>query len=159
MNIVTYPDPILRKQCVDVINFDGDLKQEIDDMARTMYASRGIGIAAPQVGISKNIVLVDPSCDRQGNQPLTMINPVILWHADQQTINKEGCLSLPNIDLFVPRYVKIDVEYRDIDGLKRLVSASDVLARIMQHEIDHIRGIMMLDRVGRSVRRLTLKKL
>lgn len=159
LRIVTYPDPVLERQCDDVAEFDVDLKRLVDDMAEAMYASRGVGLAAPQVGLSKNIVLVDPSAGESGNQLVAMVNPKITWCGDDLEVGEEGCLSLPGVGLQVPRSMHVVVEYLDIRGQAHRLDCTAWQARIVQHEVDHLLGITMLKRVGRLARQMALKNL
>lgn len=159
LRIVTYPDPVLEQQCDDVVEFDTDLKRLVDDMAEAMYASHGVGLAAPQVGLSKNIILVDPSAGESGNQLVAMVNPRITWRGDDIEVGEEGCLSLPGVCLRVPRSVHVVVEYLDIEGQVHRLDCTTWQARIVQHEIDHLSGITILKRVGYLTRQMALKTL
>lgn len=159
LRIITYPDPILERSCDDVVEFGVDLKKLVDDMAEVMYASRGVGLAAPQVGLSKNIILVDPSSGESGNQLVVMVNPKITWCGDDIKVGEEGCLSLPGVKLWVPRSMHLVVEYLDTAGKARRLDCTGWQARIVQHEVDHLLGITMLKKVGRLARQMALKNL
>lgn len=157
--IVTYPNIILDNVCDDVTEFGSELRQLIDDMSEIMYASNGIGLAAPQIGVSKNVILADPTGGESDNNLTIMINPKILSSSAQTEIAIEGCLSLPGIFLSISRPIHVTIEYSDIDGKICHKACSNLLARIVQHEIEHLQGIMMLNKVGQLTKKMTLKKL
>lgn len=156
--IVKYGDPLLRKITSRVIKFDKSLRKLVEDMFETMYANEGVGLAAPQIGISKRVLVLDvdyPSkryIDEQTKKevalysPLVLINPVII-QKEGQMISREGCLSFPNVYLEVIRYESIIVRYQDLLGKERkLISKSDLLCRCIQHEIDHLDGKLFVDK-------------
>lgn len=158
LDIVKYGDPVLRKFTSRVIKFDKSLRKLVEDMFETMYASEGIGLAAPQVGVSKRVLVLDvdyPSkryIDEQTKKevnsynPLVLINPVLI-HKEGQIISKEGCLSFPNVYLDVIRYESIIVRYQDLLGKERKLSGKgDLLCRCIQHEIDHLDGRLFVDK-------------
>ena len=158
LKIVQYGDPGLRKVTSRVIKFDKSLKKLIEDMFETMYASEGIGLAAPQIGVSKRVLVLDvdyPSkryVDEQTKKevssynPMVLINPVII-QKEGQIISKEGCLSFPNVCFDVIRHKKIIVRYQDLLGKERkLLSEGDLTCRCIQHEIDHLDGKLFIDK-------------
>lgn len=158
LKIVQYGDPILRKVTSRVIKFDKSLKKLIEDMFETMYASEGIGLAAPQIGVSKRVLVLDvdyPSkryIDEQTKKevnsynPMVLINPVII-QKEGQIISKEGCLSFPNVYFDVIRHKKIIVRYQDLLGKERkFLAEEDLLCRGIQHEIDHLDGKLFIDK-------------
>ncbi|OGI19494.1 MAG: peptide deformylase [Candidatus Melainabacteria bacterium RIFCSPHIGHO2_02_FULL_34_12] len=158
LDIVQYGDPGLRKVTSRVIKFDKSLKKLIEDMFETMYASEGIGLAAPQIGVSKRVLVLDvdyPSkryIDEKTNKevesynPLVLINPVII-QKEGQIISKEGCLSFPNVYFDVIRHKKILVRYQDLLGKERkLIAEDDLRCRCIQHEIDHLDGKLFIDK-------------
>lgn len=159
MKVVVYPDPILDRPCDDVTAFGPGLKRLADDMAVAMYASRGVGLAAPQVGLSRRLILIDPSGGDSGNELVALANPKITWTSGEMDTMEEGCLSLPGIYLPIPRAVACDVEYLDLDGETRTMRCTGWKARIVQHETEHLLGITMLSKVGSLARRLALKNL
>lgn len=159
MKVVTYPDPILDRPCDDVTTFDQSLKRLSDDMAEAMYASHGVGLAAPQVGLSRRFILVDPSAGEAGNELIALANPRITWSSTELATSEEGCLSLPGVFIPIVRPVACDVEYFDIDGEIRSMKCSGWKARIVQHEVEHLIGITMLNKVGSLARKLALKNL
>lgn len=166
LEIVKYGDPVLRKITSRVIKFDKSLKKLIEDMFETMYASEGIGLAAPQVGVSKRVLVLDvdyPSRryenekekgekkDENIYNPMVLVNPVIFQHEGEMD-SYEGCLSFPGVFFKVKRYQKIAIRYQDILGKERkLESEGNLLCRCLQHEIDHLDGKLMVDRPADEV--------
>jgi peptide deformylase len=154
-------DPVLRKRA-DEVTMDADsgvpagIRQLIADMFDTMYAEEGIGLAAPQIGESVRVIVVDPH--EEGVQPFALINPRILSFSDDLDRAEEGCLSLPGLREVVERPLQVVVEGLDRDGHPVRIEADNLVARILQHEVDHIDGIMFLDRVSPLKRKMLLKK-
>ena len=158
--IVQYGDPGLRKVTSRVLKFDKSLRKLIEDMFETMYASDGVGLAAPQIGVSKRVLVLDvdyPSkryIDEQTKKEVTSYNPMVLINPvliqkEGQMISKEGCLSFPNVVIDVIRFKKIIVRYQDLLGKERkLVAEDDLLCRCMQHEIDHLDGKLFVDKTA-----------
>ena len=140
-NIRIDDDPLLRKQSREVTKFDNRLKYLVEDMFETMYHAEGVGLAAPQVGILKRVIVID---DREGNK-LEMVNPVIK-EMDGEEVQIEGCLSIPHKQGSVKRATHIIVDYYDKDNNKKTLETRDFFARIIQHEIDHLNGILYSDR-------------
>ena len=156
--IVEYGDPILRRVTSRVIKFDKSLRKLVEDMFETMYAHDGIGLAAPQIGVSKRVLVLDvdyPSkryIDEQTKKevnsydPLVLINPVII-QKEGEIVSREGCLSFPNVVIDVIRHKKIIVRYQDLLGKERkLAGDGDLLCRCIQHEIDHLDGKLFVDK-------------
>ncbi len=158
LKIYTYPDKVLRKATQPVEAFDDTLKKLTEDMAETMYDAPGIGLAAPQVGKSLKLIVVDTS---QGTSPkqdyLVMANPEIVAHQGKQ-IDEEGCLSVPELVSKVQRYKKITVTYQDVAGNNKQMEVEDRFAVVLQHEIDHLNGILFLDHLSTLKRNLYKKK-
>jgi peptide deformylase len=144
--IVKDPDPVLREVAKEVTKFNDNLKKLLKDMAETMYDAEGVGLAAPQVGISKRVIVVDVGDE---NGLVEMVNPVIVEQEGEQ-LGPEGCLSIPNLNGEVRRADRIVVEGQNSDGEKFIVKASGYFARAFQHEIDHLNGILFTD-VAESV--------
>ncbi len=162
LEIVEYPDSILSTVCVDVLEGLDDLdrlKINIDKMIETMYASGGVGLAAPQVNLVNRIAIIDPSGGDEANQLVVMINPRVTWKSPEAELGEEGCLSLPGVTLQVLRSAAINVEYIDAMGRLQQDRCTGYKARIVQHEVDHLDGLMMLDRVGSLTRKLALQHL
>ena len=148
-NIVKDGDPVLRKICRSVISFDEKLATLIDDMLDTMYKYDGIGLAASQVGILKRVIVYDIKYFEEDEkpEPHILINPVITSRSKTMIEVEEGCLSFPDLYEKVKRHEKVTVEYTDIKGKKKKINAKDIEAVVLQHEIDHLDGIVFLDRV------------
>lgn len=148
LKIVKYPSDILKQKLLPVENFNSDLKYIVRDMFETMYAHNGIGLAANQVGINKRIVVVDISLKGEKKVlPIALINPEITYQSKKKQIAEEGCLSFPGFFDKISRSVSIEVEYYDINGKKQKILAEGLLARVLQHEIDHINGITFIERM------------
>ncbi len=148
LKIVKYPSDILKQKLLPVENFNSDLKYIVRDMFETMYAHNGIGLAANQVGINKRIVVVDISLKGEKKVlPIALINPIITYQSKKKQIAEEGCLSFPGFFDKISRSVSIEVEYYDINGKKQKILAEGLLARVLQHEIDHINGITFIERM------------
>lgn len=141
--IVKDPDPVLRKKAKPVTKISGTIKQLLDDMAQTMYDAPGVGLAAPQVGVSKRIVVFDPG--EEGWDLVELINPEIIAKEEWGVVGIEGCLSIPGMIGDVPRYRKIKVTALDRHGRQFWLEAEDWVARVIQHEVDHLDGIMYTD--------------
>lgn len=139
-NIVKYPDPILREKAVEVKKFNERLGKLLDDMAETMYDAHGVGLAAPQVGISKRVMVVDV-----GEELIEMVNPEIIEKSGEQIEPPEGCLSIPGLLGYVKRANKIRVKGQDRNGNPIEIEAEGFLARAFQHEIDHLDGVLFID--------------
>ena len=142
--IRTDEDPILRKKSKIVANFNNRLEVLIDDMSETMDVAYGVGLAAPQVGILKRLIVVD-NRDEEENKRFYMLNPVIL-EKEGEEISMEGCLSIPGKQGTVKRAKNIKVKYNDLTGEEKIMEAEDFLARIIQHEMDHLDGILYTDK-------------
>lgn len=159
LKLVKYPDPVLTRSCEQVVEFNDELRALIDGMSDIMYSSEGVGLAASQVGAPKRVLLIDPTGGEDANAMLALINPRVTWHSPEMETSQEGCLSLPGAILQVPRSVAVDVEYHDVMGNHVVRRFTEFEARIVQHEIDHLNGVLMIDKVGRLARTLVLKGL
>lgn len=156
LEILTLPDPRLKKVAAEVTVFDEQLSQLASDMLETMYAAPGIGLAATQVDHHIRLVVIDVSEDK--NQPLVMVNPVIIEKDGIQT-HEEGCLSVPGIYAKVKRADQVTVRYQDLSGEIQGLSAEGLLAVCIQHELDHLKGVVFLDHLSALKRKLAMKKL
>lgn len=156
LEILTLPDPRLKKVAAEVTVFDDQLSQLASDMLETMYAAPGIGLAATQVDHHIRLVVIDVSEDN--SQPLVMVNPVITAKDGIQT-HEEGCLSVPGIYAKVKRADQVTVRYQDLSGQVQELTAEGLLAVCIQHELDHLKGIVFLDHLSVLKRKLALKKL
>lgn len=154
--IVTYPNPILKKKSKPITAFDSELKRLVDDMAETMFAVPGSGLAAVQIGALLQVLLMNLSENENENKYLALINPEILEKQGTQS-DKEGCLSVPDYFTKVKRAQKVKVQGLDINGNEHKYEFEDWLARVVQHEVDHLNGILILDRIS-SLKRALYKK-
>ncbi|MBX3464972.1 MAG: peptide deformylase [Planctomycetes bacterium] len=147
MEVLVYPDPVLRRGGKPIATFDQGLRQLADRMLVAMYEEGGVGLAAPQVGIEQKLLVLNPTGDagdRAGE--LALCNPRITRKKGRE-FGEEGCLSFPGIQAEVERWVEITVAYQDLDGKEQVLTAKDWLARIVQHELDHLEGVLFVDRL------------
>ena len=156
--IVTYPNPVLREQTKKVIEFGDELKKLAADMGETMYDAPGIGLAANQIGVSLQVIVVDVTELDGEKQFVTYVNPVIS-DGEGSAVDEEGCLSVIEFTSNVKRFKKIKVTAQDLDGKTVEFEAEDRFARIIQHEVDHLRGKLFIDRISTLKRNLYKKKL
>jgi len=154
--ILRYGEPVLQQKAAPVTALTAEIDTLIEDMRETLHAAAGVGLAAPQVGQSLRLCLVDLSAGRRPEQLLVLINPEVLA-AEGLQLKEEGCLSVPGIEATVPRPQKLSVRALDRDGDLREIRAEGLLARAIQHEIDHLDGILFLDRL-RPVHRWTITR-
>lgn len=167
MPIYVAPHPVLKKVAEPVTEgITDELRQFMDDMLETMYATRGIGLAAPQVGVSKRILVLDVEQgdeDEEGNiakgTPLFFINPEIVWSSDELNTYKEGCLSVPGQYADVERPEKVRISFIDYHGKQQEVEADGLLATCLQHEIDHLNGVLFVDHLSTLKRDMVMRKL
>lgn len=143
LEIIKYPDPTLRKKCQEVKEITPEIKKLIEDMAETMEEKGGEGLAAPQVGVLKRAIVV-----KTGKGQVALINPRITKKSKEKEIIEEGCLSFPGFWLKIKRAKEVEVEALDLKGEKIQIKAEGFLARVIQHEIDHLDGILFVDRLG-----------
>ncbi len=156
--ILLYPSPLIRKKSLPVTSINGELQRLIDDMVETMYGAPGVGLAAPQVGALKQVIVLDPHDDRRLTRPLTLINPELVA-ADGQIVEEEGCLCIPDLREGVPRFKRVVVKAYDRNEREIVLEGSDLLARILQHEIDHFNGVLFIDRLSAAKRELVKRRL
>ena len=157
--ILTAPDPKLKAKGQDVAKVDGEVKRLIDDMLETMYAADGVGLAAIQIGVPLNVVVIDVAQKEGKKEPQAFLNPKIVWASEETAKFEEGCLSVPDIWEEVRRATAIRVDYMDRDGKPQTVEADGFLADCLQHEIDHLNGKLFIDHLSRLKRSMALKKL
>jgi len=155
--IFIYPDVVLKNRAEKIENIDYDIITLIQDMEQTMYRAPGVGLAAPQVGVSKSLILVDPTAKKESGNLSVVINPVITESEGAQT-DSEMCLSVPEVSVDVKRAMRILIKGVDINGKDIEFEAEGFLARIFQHEIDHLSGIVILDYASTLKRSIYLKK-
>ncbi|MBR5599021.1 MAG: peptide deformylase [Alphaproteobacteria bacterium] len=162
LELYTFPHKILSKKCDEVECVNDELRKFLDDMLETMYSDSGVGLAAPQVGVSKRIVVIDDKVTDEGvagPHPLYMVNPVIVEKSEDMILFNEGCLSVPGQSAEVERHQWVKVRYLDYFGKEQELLAEDYLAVIIQHETDHLDGILYIDRISRLKRNMIIKKL
>jgi peptide deformylase len=157
-DILIWPDPVLKKPAAPVAKVDQEIRNLLDDMAETMYAADGVGLAAPQVGESKRIVVIDTSPRQEGQKLLHLVNPRIV-KTEGETVYTEGCLSVPGEAEEVERAAKVWVEAIDRDGNAFEVVGEGLLAIALQHELDHLDGILFVDHLSSLKRELIRKRM
>ena len=157
--IITAPDPRLKIKARPVHAVDDKIRRLMDDMLDTMYGAIGIGLAAPQVGQSSRVIVLDVAREGEKPQPLQLANPEILWRSPELTTGNEGCLSLPEHYAEVTRPAHIRLRYLDYQNEIREIEASGLLAMCLQHEIDHLDGVLFVDHISSLKRGMILRKL
>jgi peptide deformylase len=157
--IIVAPDPRLKKVSAAVERVDEAVRRLMDDMLETMYQAPGIGLAAPQVGVLKRVIVVDVAREGEPPQPYCMADPEIDWVSDGDNAHEEGCLSLPEHYAEVVRPAGVRIRYLDRDDEPRMLEADGLLATCVQHEIDHLDGILFVDHLSALKRNMILRKL
>ncbi len=157
--IVIEPDPILRKESAPIEKVDNDLRKLLDDMLETMYAAPGIGLAAVQIGILKRLIVIDISKDKEKKNPLFLINPEIVSKSKNTSIYEEGCLSLPGHFAEIERPSECQINFLDYNGKKKEITAKGLLSTCIQHEVDHLNGILFIDYLSKLKKDMIIKKL
>jgi peptide deformylase len=157
--ILIAPDPRLKAVSEEIPAVDADIRALADDMLESMYAADGIGLAAIQIGVPKRVLVMDLVRKDGKNEPRVFVNPKILWTSDETEVCQEGCLSVPDIWEEVERPAQIRAEYLDRDGRLHNIEAEGLLATCLQHEIDHLEGVLFVDHLSRLKRSMALKKL
>jgi peptide deformylase len=158
-NIIIEPDPILRKKSDSLEKVDDELRSLMDDMLETMYSAPGIGLAAVQIGILKRIIVIDVSKEDQKEEPLFLVNPKITFKSQKISTYEEGCLSLPGYFAEIKRPAECHVEYIGYDGKNKNLKADGILSTCIQHEIDHLNGILFIDYLSKLKKDIIIKKL
>lgn len=161
LEIVNYPDQRLREECEDITEFNQEIKTLAENMAETMYDAPGVGLAGPQVGVLKNIIVLDQysGSEENDNQLLTLINPKIVKAEGEKVKSEEGCLSIPGLKETIKRFEKVKVNAKDIDGKDIEIEADEFLSIILQHEIDHLNGVLFIDHLSKLKQRLVKAKI
>ena len=157
--ILIEPDPILRKKCEPLEKVDDDIRKLMQDMLETMYDAPGIGLAAVQIGILKRLIVIDISKDEKKRDPLFLINPVILKSSKKTSTYEEGCLSLPGQFAEIERPAECLLKYIDLSGKEKELKADGLLATCIQHEVDHLNGILFIDYLSKLKKDMIIKKL
>lgn len=156
--ILIHPDPRLKKPCDAVTEFTDDLRKLADDMLETMYDAPGIGLAAPQIGVMKQVLVMD--CIKDGPpRPMVLINPQIIWSSEDLSVYEEGCLSIPDQYAEVKRPAEVKVEWHDLAGQIQEEQFSGLWATCVQHEIDHLQGKLFIDYLGPLKRQMITRKM
>ncbi len=157
--ILIEPDPILRKKCSNLEIVDDNVRKLMDQMLATMYDAPGIGLAAIQIGILKRLVVIDISKDQEKKNPIFLVNPVILNKSKATSVYEEGCLSLPGQFAEIERPAECVVKYIDYNGKERELEAKGLLSTCVQHEVDHLDGILFIDYLSKLKKDMIIKKL
>ena len=156
--LIILPDPILRQPSRPFEQVDTEVLRLADDMLETMYDAPGIGLAAVQIGVPRRLLVIDISRDDEDNKPQVFINPEIVATSDDRSVYEEGCLSIPDYYAEVERPATVTVQYIGRDGKQETVEADGLLATCLQHEIDHLNGILFIDHISRLKREIVIKK-
>jgi len=157
--ILTEPDPILRKKSEPLEQVDTHTKKLMDDMLETMYAAPGIGLAGVQVGILKRLVVIDISKEEENKKPIFLVNPQIIDQSKKTSVYEEGCLSLPGQFAEIERPAECTIKYIDYNGKEKELNAKGLLATCIQHEVDHLNGILFIDYLSKLKKDMIIKKL
>ncbi len=156
--ILTIPDPILRKISQPVNKVDKEIKNLMDDMLETMYGAPGIGLAAVQIGILKRVIVIDLSKENEKKNPIFIVNPEIIFKSDDLVSYEEGCLSIPNHFAEIKRPNTCKIKFLNYEGEQKELKADGLLATCIQHEIDHINGVLFIDYLSKLKKDLIIKK-
>lgn len=159
LTVLEVPHPILSQKASQVEQVNADIQKTLADMLETMYTSNGVGLAANQVGLLKRLVVIDVAGEGETPDPIKMVNPVIVAHSDSMICHNEGCLSVPRQYADVERFETVRVRYLDENGVEKERDADGLLSICIQHELDHLDGILFIDHLSQFKRSLLLKKL
>jgi peptide deformylase len=157
-DIIKLPDKRLRLVSKPAKGIDAELRALVGDMFETMYEAPGIGLAAIQIGVPKRVIVMDLAKKDDPKEPRVFINPQVLWRSDEKTTYEEGCLSIPEFYEEVERPAKVRVKFLDLSGAEQEVEASELLATCLQHEIDHLNGVLFIDHISKLKRDRVIKK-
>ena len=156
--LIILPDPLLRQASKPIERIDTETQRLADDMLETMYDAPGIGLAAIQIGVPRRMLVIDVSREGEEKTPLVFINPEIVTSSDDRSVYEEGCLSIPDYYAEVERPARVTVKYLDRDGKEQFTEAEGLLATCVQHEIDHLNGVLFIDYISRLKREMVIKK-
>jgi len=156
--IITLPNPLLRKRSVDVERIDAELGKLVDDMLETMYAAPGVGLAAVQVGVPRRLIVIDAAKEDDPPAPLILVNPEIVTLGPDLRLHEEGCLSIPDERVDIERPARLTVRYLDRNGKLQELAAEGLLATVIQHEIDHLNGKLIIDYLSRLKRDIIIRR-
>tara|TARA_B100000123_G_scaffold254959_1_gene217039 strand:+ start:205 stop:729 length:525 start_codon:yes stop_codon:yes gene_type:complete len=157
--IVIEPDAILRKKSDPLEKVDNDIRKLLNEMLETMYSAPGIGLAAVQIGILKRVIVIDTSKEKEKKNPIFMINPEIISKSNKTSIYEEGCLSLPGHFAEIERPAECLVKFLDYNGKEKEINADGLLATVIQHEVDHLNGVLFIDYLSKLKKDMIIKKL
>lgn len=158
-NILIHPDPRLKKVCEPVANVDAKIRKLADDMLETMYDAPGVGLAGPQIGVMKRIFVIDCADKDTAPDPMILINPEITWESEGLNTYEEGCLSIPDIYEEVTRPEMVRMSYLDVDGKKHEDEFDELYATAVQHELDHLDGVLFIDYISKMKRAMITNKM
>ncbi|GJD35987.1 peptide deformylase [Methylobacterium aerolatum] len=156
--LVTLPDPILKQVSEPVGPVTAEIRTLAADMLETMYDAPGVGLAAVQIGVLKRVVTIDTSKDENAREPRVFLDPEIVWSSEEKRVYDEGCLSIPEYYAEVERPDRVRVKFRDLDGKEQEIEADGLLATCIQHEIDHLNGVLFIDHLSKLKRDRVVKK-
>ncbi|MCA1491060.1 peptide deformylase [Sinorhizobium alkalisoli] len=156
--LIILPDPILRQMSAPVETIDDEVRRLADDMLETMYDAPGIGLAAIQIGLPRRLLVLDVTKEGEERKPLVFINPKVVRYSEERSVYEEGCLSIPDYYAEVERPAAITVEYLDRDGKQQSIEADGLLATCLQHEIDHLNGVLFIDHISKLKRDMVIRK-
>jgi peptide deformylase len=156
--IIFLPDKRLRLVSEPVARIDEDVRTLVADMFETMYDAPGVGLAAVQVGVPKRVVTIDATRGEEEKRPIALINPEIVWSSEEKIAHEEGCLSIPEYLDEVQRPERVKVRFLDLEGRAQELEADGLLARVVQHEVDHINGVLFIDHLSKLKRDRVIKK-
>lgn len=159
LSIIVAPDPRLKIKSKPVETVDGRVRALMDDMLETMYSAPGVGLSAVQAGVPERIIVIDVAKDPDPPAPVRLVNPEIVWQADEIVLAEEGCLSLPEYYADVERPAAVEVRYLDENGENRTIKGDGLLSTVLQHEMDHLEGILFVDHLSAIKRSIILRKL
>jgi len=158
LDIINVPDPLLKTISTPVTKVDADIRRLLDDMLETMYAAPGIGLAAIQVAVAKRVIVLDTSAEEEEKSPLFLVNPEVVWESEDRSTYSEGCLSVPEHYADVERPASVRVKYLDYNNEVQEALMDGLTATCVQHEIDHLDGIVFIDYLSRLKRNMIVKK-
>lgn len=159
LKIYEPPAPVLRKVATPVTAVTDEIRTLMDDMLETMYDAPGIGLAAPQIGVSKRVIVMDIAPKGEAPNPMRFINPEIIWTSEETSVCQEGCLSVPESFADVVRPAEVKVRFLDAQGVEQEMHADGLLATCIQHEIDHLNGVLFIDHLSSLKRDMILRRL
>lgn len=158
-DVIIAPDPRLKETCAAIDAVDDAVRRLMDDMLESMHAARGIGLAAPQIGVHQRIIVCDIARGDDPPNPMRFANPEIVWSSDETVVVEEGCLSFPDYYAEVTRPSQVKIKYLDYDNEVQEIDADGILSTCLQHEIDHLDGVLFVDHLSMIKRRIILRKL